>query len=73
VIVTARAAGQLRALEPEAVAAILDKFRDRTNPPGATVIETGAGPYRAFIARHKDRSTVLVSIRAKVRSWHDRD
>ncbi len=61
-IVTSKAANQLHLLEPDAVAAILDTLRGRANAPGATIIETGAGPYRAFVARHRDGSTVLVSI-----------
>ncbi len=70
-IVSPRAANQLHGMEPDDVAAILDTLRDRAMPPGATVIETGAGPYRVFIARHKDGSMVLVSITVKGRNRHE--
>lgn len=72
-IVSPRAATQLHALEPEAVAAILDSLRDRTMPPGATITETRHGAYGAFIARHKDGSMVLVSITVHGRNRHGHD
>jgi hypothetical protein len=56
VIVTPKAANQLRHLEPESV---------------AEIIETRHGLFRAFIARHKDGSMVLVSITAHGRNLND--
>lgn len=59
-----RAANQLHALPPEDVARILDDLRDRAFKPGASLIaiECQRGTYRAFVARHKDGSLVLLAV-----------
>jgi len=75
VIVTPKAATQLRALEPDAVAAILDTLDHEPHPSAPTVTEIHAPgvAVRFLVARHRDGSTVLVSITAKGRNRHDRD
>lgn len=61
---TPRAAGQLRALEPDITARILDRLRDQVIPDRASLIEvkTAGGTVRCFVARHRDGSLVLLSI-----------
>ncbi len=62
--VSHRAAGQLRALEPDHVAAILDALCGRSFGPGSHLVEvavTGT-TYRCFVARQRDDSLVLLSV-----------
>ncbi len=63
--ISARAARQLHALAPTDCAKVLDDLRDRTYTPGSHVIEIetpGRTTCRAFVARHKDGSLVLISV-----------
>ncbi len=62
--VSARAATQLRILDPEHVAAILDQLRGRSHGPGSHAVEidvTGT-TFRCFVARHRDGSLVLLGV-----------
>lgn len=62
--VSARAATQLRTLEPGHVAAVLDNLRQRPYGPGSHLVEVNlpGTTYRAFVARHRDGSLVLLGV-----------
>lgn len=59
-----RAAQQLRNLDPQGVAVILDCLRDHQYPKGASTLEisTLSTTYRAFVGRHKSGELVLLSV-----------
>jgi hypothetical protein len=62
-IVSPRAANQLRGREPDDVAAILDGLRDARRYTHFAEVDTGRRLFRALIAKHRDGSMVLVSVR----------
>lgn len=61
---SARAAAQLRALDPADAASILDHLHELAIPDRASLVEvaTPAGPVRCFIARRRDGSPILLGI-----------
>lgn len=62
--VSARAATQLRILEPTHVAAVLDDLRGRSYGAGSHLVEVdvSGAAYRCFVARHRDGSLVLLGV-----------
>ncbi len=67
--VSPRAANQLRNLDPNDVAAILDTVRDRSFTAGASLVDvTPSGTaYQCFVGRHKDGSRVLLAVTLRPR------
>jgi hypothetical protein len=62
---TPRAAAQLRTLDPADAARVLDTLRDAELGPGSHKIEITTADrviFRAFIARHRDGSLVLLGV-----------
>lgn len=60
-----RAAHQIRSLEPDDCANVLDYLRDQRIRSGVQIItiEAASGrTYRAFVGRAKDQSIVLISV-----------
>lgn len=73
-----RAANQLRYFDPEDVVAILDHLRDHPTHRGVQMIDISVltphpgpkngtlhadtPPFRAFVKRHRDGSSVLISV-----------
>ena len=67
--VSPRAANQLRNLDPNDAATILDTVRDRYITASASLVEVHAGnaTYRCFVGRHKDGSQVLLAVTVRSR------
>ncbi len=67
--VSPRAANQLRNLDPNDAATILDTVRDRSITTGASLVEVAAAgtTYRCFVGRHKDGSRAPLAVTLRPR------